>query len=139
MTWVPLVGILVSGVTVPFIIAYLHRKQARQIEAYRKDPSVGLKPPLHPISRFFKNHYAYLLGMTWYVCFITREMLRTTSINREGVLIMALYVGGIFFLSGLEYAQWIVRSMLSNIRREQDAIIGALFQMKKDQGRTDLK
>jgi len=63
-------GIVVAAV-VTLIVNYQNRKQARQNELFRKDPSVGLIPPLHPWVAFLqKNWYQafYFIGMIYYFC-----------------------------------------------------------------------
>lgn len=70
-TWiVTAVGIVVAAV-VALVVNYQNRKQARQIELFRKDPSVGLKPPPHPWLVFLRKnwyHFIYLIGIIFYIC-----------------------------------------------------------------------
>jgi len=46
--WIQVCGVVLAA-AVALIVAYLHRRQMRQIEAFRQDPSVGLVPPPHPV------------------------------------------------------------------------------------------
>lgn len=70
-TWiVTAVGVVVAAV-VALIVNYQNRKQARQIELFRKDPSAGLVPPPHPWLVFLRKnwyHFLYLAGMIYFVC-----------------------------------------------------------------------
>ena len=43
---IAVVGIVV-GSTTAVLVGYLHRSQMRQIELFKQDPTVGLKPPRH--------------------------------------------------------------------------------------------
>ena len=49
-------GVVVAAV-VALVVNYQNRKQARQIELYRRDPSVGLIPPPHAFMAFLKKYY----------------------------------------------------------------------------------
>ena len=62
------IGIVVAAV-VTAIVNYQNRKQARQIELFRKDPSVGLMPPLHPWWAFLRRNwyqFVYPIGAIFY-------------------------------------------------------------------------
>jgi hypothetical protein len=45
------------------LVSYLHRKQMRQVEAFRNDPAVGLLPPLHPWTAFLRRHILVIWGV----------------------------------------------------------------------------
>lgn len=54
-----LVAALITA-TVALLVAYWHRKQARQIELFRLDPSVGLEPPPSAVWQFLVRHQGFL-------------------------------------------------------------------------------
>ena len=56
-----LAGVLIPS-AVALVVAYLHRKQMRQVEAFRLDPSVGLVPPPSTITRFLKQNRLILVA-----------------------------------------------------------------------------
>jgi hypothetical protein len=58
-TLVALIGIVITAITA-LVVAYLHRKQMRQLEAYRADRSVGLIAPDTRITRWVKRRWHYL-------------------------------------------------------------------------------
>jgi magnesium-transporting ATPase (P-type) len=57
--------IFVGTTVVTFSVAYMHRKQIRQVELYRRDTSSGLKPPPHPITRFLREHWWETILVIW--------------------------------------------------------------------------
>jgi hypothetical protein len=54
--WITVLIFLGTAV-VTFSVAYMHRKQIRQVELYKRDPSSGLMPPPHPITRFLREYW----------------------------------------------------------------------------------
>jgi heme exporter protein D len=66
--WVTVV-VALAGVVTTLVVAYLQRRQMRQIEAYRQDPSVGLVPPPHPLRqllwRFLRRFWAPIWYFGW--------------------------------------------------------------------------
>jgi hypothetical protein len=64
------VGIIVAAI-VTLVVNYQNRKQARQNELFRKDPTVGLIPPPHPWAAFLRKnwyHFVYLIGIIYFFC-----------------------------------------------------------------------
>jgi hypothetical protein len=57
--WVLTSAGIAAAVAVPLIVNYQNRKQARQIELFRKDPSVGLIPPPHPLWVFLGRNWMH--------------------------------------------------------------------------------
>jgi hypothetical protein len=49
--------------TTAFLVGYWHRKQLRQIELHRKDPSVGLTPAPTFLTVFFKRYFDLIGGI----------------------------------------------------------------------------
>ena len=60
--WVTVFCLSVT-VIVQLIVSYLQRKQMRQIELFRTDPNVGLKPPPHPVTAFVKRNWSVLVQL----------------------------------------------------------------------------
>ena len=73
-TWIAIL-IFVGTAAVSLSIAYLHRKQMRQDELFRIDPTVGLTPPLNPISRFLKRHWWSLVLVSGGIYYFVRWMI----------------------------------------------------------------
>ena len=111
-TWmVTAFGIIVAA-AVAVIVNYQNRKQSRQIELFRKDPSVGLIPPPHPWIRFLQKnwfHLAYLTGMVYYFYRWMREDLQGSY--RVGVsaamfvLYFVLYFVSYFLSRGFQVSR----------------------------------
>jgi hypothetical protein len=73
-------SIVVSAV-VALIVAAQHRRQARQIEMHREDPSVPLKPPPHPVTRALKASASYLALIPG-ACMLLAHLV--SAMGREG-------------------------------------------------------
>jgi hypothetical protein len=61
LTLVLAIAAVVTPATVALLIGYWHRKQMRQIEAFRADPSVGLVPPPSALWRFVTSNWHFLI------------------------------------------------------------------------------
>lgn len=57
--------IFVGTTVVTFSVAYMHRKQIRQVELYKRDATSGLVPPPHPITRFLREHWWETILVIW--------------------------------------------------------------------------
>ena len=90
-------GILIAG-AVAFIVAYLQRKQMRQIEAYRQNPTVGLVPPPHSVTAFVRSHKYLVLVSGGGAILVLLGFLNPGPISRTTVLTIALGASG--FISG---------------------------------------
>lgn len=83
-------GIVVATV-VALAVAYMHRKQMRQLEVYRQNPEAGLKPPLHPVTAFIKRRgidVMFLIGFPLYT--LVRELASHEPMSRFDVFIIAI-------------------------------------------------
>jgi hypothetical protein len=81
--WVQISGFILTAV-VALVVAHLHRKQMRQIEAFRHDPSVGLVPPPHPVLVYLKKHYPLLL-VPLGIANLIYELTRQAPVTRGSV------------------------------------------------------
>jgi hypothetical protein len=88
MNGITMVGIVVSAAAA-LIIAYLHRKQMRQIELYKQDPSVGLVPPPTAFTRFVKLRWLDVLGYAVPFLNLVIELNSDGPITRFSVLVIA--------------------------------------------------
>jgi hypothetical protein len=93
-TLISLSGILVAA-AVALAVAHMHRKQLRQIELHRTDPSVPLIPPPHPATRFLRTYGIYLVFGVVDLAMLVREMGETTPVTRLVVFNIALDMIGI--------------------------------------------
>lgn len=63
--WLTL-GVGIVGSLVALVVAHLHRKQMRQNELFRLDPTVGVIPPPNPLWAYVKSNraWSFIIGMT---------------------------------------------------------------------------
>jgi hypothetical protein len=74
-------GILVSA-GVALAVAYLHRKQMRQIELYKVDPTVGLVPPSSRLTRFVSSRWDTVLGFAGPAFVLIIEFMSRAPVTR---------------------------------------------------------
>jgi len=89
--WViAVVGLI--GVAANLMIADLQRRQMRQIEAARRDPSIGLAPPLHPVRLFLRRHGWPLWDLGFGIYLLSKAFLQYGSgpITRDFVVLVAV-------------------------------------------------
>jgi hypothetical protein len=89
---------LVVTTLVNLSIAAMNRKQMRQIELHRADPSIPLLPPPHPATTFFKTNTVFILSLVWNCCWLVRELTLTTPVTRADILAITMLVGSTYFL-----------------------------------------
>jgi hypothetical protein len=97
--WISLLT-LVVGTTVTLIVAALHRKQMRQIELHRVDPTVPLVPPPHPFTKFLRrnaNLLIFIINFGLNLSFLIKHLLSTTALTRMEVFDIALFTSAMFF------------------------------------------
>src|SRR5665213_1200882 len=85
-------GVLVAAM-IALIVAYMQRKQMRQIEAYRLDPKVGLIPPQHPFTKFVKRHDRYIIMSVIPVYQLVQQFFIHSPVTHVDVLMVAINVG----------------------------------------------
>ena len=116
-----IVGTTTASVT--WASGYLQRKQMRQNELFRADPSVGLIPPPHPIKLFLWEHRTSVLNVAVAVYFLVRGLAGEGPVTRIAVLNIALGVAFVLVAIVLE----IVRGglvMLGKVLHIIDRMIG---------------
>jgi hypothetical protein len=78
--------IVFAGSTITaFVVASLQRKQMRQIELHRRDPSVPLNPPLSPGAVAFLKNLPYLTysgALVYAAVMLLRDLGKSTPITR---------------------------------------------------------
>ena len=86
---VTVIAMLLSAV-VALIVAYLHRKQMRQIELYKLDPSAGLIPPPSSLTKFVKSKWDTIFGLGGPILMLASEFAKTTPVTRFTILIISV-------------------------------------------------
>jgi hypothetical protein len=93
--------IAVAAVAVPsgtaLLVAYWHRKQMRQIEEFRRDPSVGLRPPPSRFWAFLKLHRLILVGVGLPALCPAGELSLTGPVTRLTVLAITSNVSAMLY------------------------------------------
>jgi hypothetical protein len=128
--WLTLVGIVVGGF-VALAVAHMHRKQMRQIELHRADPTVPLVPPPHPITRFLKSYgiYGWCIAWTTYDAFLlVRDLGKPTPVTREAVALIVVDMIGIVLMIAFGVGTW-VSNRATNLAGRTLGIIEKLTDM----------
>src|SRR6267143_4426305 len=122
-TWLT-IGISAASIIVGTItalsIAAMQRKQMRQIELHRADPSVPLVPPLHPVTLFSKRWGVPLINSIIYISLLTHELNRTGPVTREQVFSIAVFTGSLFLQCVAVGFLWLSGSILGVISNLTD-------------------
>lgn len=100
------VGVVIAAI-VALYIAYLQRRQMRQIEAHRLDPSVPLKPPPAPLWQWVTRHISKIL-FAIAVLNLVFDLIDPSPLTRWAVFWIALSVALIFFALMSEIVRTVV-------------------------------
>ncbi|MEO8594107.1 MAG: hypothetical protein ABI759_12365 [Candidatus Solibacter sp.] len=82
------------GFGVALYIAYLHRRQMRQIEAAKANSEAGLIPPPNPVRAFIQNNLILLVSVGNSVTLL-HELFSAEPITRHTIFFMGLNFCGI--------------------------------------------
>jgi hypothetical protein len=98
--WVSLFGIIV-GAVITLAVAHMARKQARQIELHRADPSVPLTPSPHPLTAFLTKWWFIPVFGIVNACDLVRVLLKTTPLTRMEIFEISSLTGNVFWSMAL--------------------------------------
>jgi hypothetical protein len=76
------IAAIVGTCATNILVAYWHRKQIRQIEEFKRDPSVGLRPPPSRLWAFVKRHRDAILIIGIPTLLLIRTLTRTEPITK---------------------------------------------------------
>ena len=127
--WVPIaisIATLGVGAIVTLSVAAMHRKQMRQIELHRADPTVPLVPPTHPITRFLKIHGVPLICIGLNLGFLIHDVRQTGPITRSQVSSIAFGTAAVLGLVLMEVWGFMLRGILKLMDRQMDMQANAL-------------
>jgi hypothetical protein len=107
-------AIIVSSITA-LAIAYLHRKQMRQIKLYKQDASVGLTPPASKLTYFVKSKAdtIFSFGLPSF-SLILWLIANQQPLKRWDVIIVSLNIAVIFFNVALKLIIRVQRNILDH-------------------------
>ena len=88
-------GIVVSA-AVAMAVAYLHRKQMRQIELYKSDPTAGLIAPPSRLAKFVASKWDTVLGFAGPAFILVAEFLSVEPVTRHTVFSISAALALIF-------------------------------------------
>jgi ABC-type arginine transport system permease subunit len=106
---------IIVGTVTALSIAAMQRKQMRQIELHRQDPSVSLVPPPHAVTLFLKRWGVPLVNSSINISLLIREMIRTGPVTREQVFTIAFVTGALVIILIGEAFLWLTRSTIELI------------------------
>jgi hypothetical protein len=124
--WVSIL-IFTGTAVVSLIIASLHRRQMRQIELHRGDPSVPITPPPHAVTQFLKRHGFPLLGIGISAFYLVHDLRAAGPVTRGDVFSIALNTSVIFYWLSMESLRFLdvsIMRMMEGHRRVIDALSG---------------
>ncbi len=77
------------------LVAYWHRKQIRQIEEFRRDPSLGLRPPPSRFWAFVKRHSLAIMGTVIPTYLLIFTLVHKEPITKWTIFVIAFCIGAI--------------------------------------------
>lgn len=122
--WISLLAITVAAI-VAFAVGSLQRKQMRQIELYKKDPSVGLIPPPSALSRFVQSKLDNILGYGGPLVSLIITMFSEGPVTRIDAFLISFSVA--IFVSN------IVAQMLFRISERTGSVLQLLVDAQANQ------
>jgi hypothetical protein len=102
--------VFVGAVTL--IVAYQHRRQLRQLELHRKDPSVGVMPPESGVVVWWRRNGFIGGGVAAGLFGLANELLRRGPPTRVGVVLVAMDAAGIALILSLVWARRLSEQVL---------------------------
>ena len=96
--WLSLLTLAVTS-AVALTIAAMHRKQMRQIELHRVDPSVPLAPPPNAFTKFLQRNFRHIylaVNVVLNIAFLTEHLRSTTLLTKAEVFAIAFFTNGLF-------------------------------------------
>jgi hydrogenase maturation factor len=121
--WVSLATLLV-GTIVTLSVAAMHRKQMRQIELHRADPSVSLVPPPHRLTLFLKTYGFIVAGGVLNLGLLIRQLRQTTPVTRDVVFDMILSTMGLVVMIFVGFAISLFDRAIKSAERTMDVLEG---------------
>jgi hypothetical protein len=115
--WISIFGIGVAA-AITLGVAYMQRKQMRQIELFRKDPKVPLTPPPHRVTLFLKDYWYFILIAVFDLAMLVRDMSRTTPITRSVVFSIGLDL--------VTFSATIVMAIVTALLRRMADVVGRI-------------
>lgn len=131
--WITLIGILIAAF-VALAIAHMQRKQMRQIELHRSNPTVPLRPPLHPVTRFVRGYGYFVVFFIYNVVIVIVDRRQTTPLTREDVYDLAFHMIGVVVMIFLAMATFagevaaMATKMTISTLEDIDRVIGHLVE-----------
>jgi hypothetical protein len=132
---------LVISSTCALLIAYWHRKQMRQVEAYRQDPTVGLSPPPSRLWVHLSRNgllWMILLSITAQVASLVPALRSVAPITRAAITALILNVAGILFnvlLGIVHLVQRDIRRAISSIMNTQAEMVTVMGKQAETDGK----
>src|SRR5882762_11427780 len=91
-------GTVIAAVAFTLSVNASNRAQQRQLELWKKDPSVPIKPPPHPILNAAKYYGPLLISIYISVRYLYKDVTNPAPMTRTDVLSIALEIGAIEFM-----------------------------------------
>jgi ABC-type arginine/histidine transport system permease subunit len=108
---ISVLGIVVAAF-IALSVAYMQRKQMRQIEAFRLDPKVGLIPPPHPIGKFWDRYWGLIISSVVPVGWNVWELFQHGAVTRLDVVIISTNIGVLVIAIVMEVIRSYVRILM---------------------------
>jgi hypothetical protein len=122
--WISLLTIFVAA-GVALANAYMNRKQLRQIELHRADPSIPLVPPPHPVTQVVWRYGYYVAAAAYDTFMLVRDMHATGPLTRGDVAKISLDMISLAAIIALAFASLLTRLADSVLATAKYAVYAA--------------
>lgn len=107
--WITVAGIAIAAVITIWVNAS-NRAQQRQIELWKKDPSVPIKPPPHPIFGLAKVYSFPLISIGISIYYLYKDVASPAPMTRLDIFTMVLEGGAIVFMLNFILIMFVFRT-----------------------------
>ena len=91
------IAAIVATCATEILVAYWNRKQMRQIEQFRRDSSLGLRPPPSRFWAFVKRHRGLIITISLPSLLLIQTLRQTEPITKWTIFVIAYCIGSIMF------------------------------------------
>jgi len=113
---------MILATVVTLSVAYMQRKQMRQIELHRADSKVPLTPPHHWVTLLVKRNWYFLLFGGFDLAMLIKHLNETTPLTRTEVFSIVLDTVAVFVMAVMAWMTSILRRLIDAVSRTREVL-----------------
>lgn len=107
--WITAAGIAIAALITLWVNAS-NRAQQRQIELWKKDPSIPIKPPPHRLFSVAKAYGLPIISVCLSIYYLYEDVVNPAPVTRRDVFTMVLEGGAIVFMLNFMIIMFVFRT-----------------------------